>query len=93
MTDQDPNGSANQADAALAGLGYEAARDELVQVVRTLEAGGLTLDESLALWERGESLARVCERHLAGARQRVESALARADSVESVESTDGRALD
>ena len=57
-------------------LGYEAARDELADVVRKLEAGGLSLEDSLALWERGETLAKVCESHLAGARQRVETALA-----------------
>ncbi|GAB2930472.1 exodeoxyribonuclease VII small subunit [Rhodococcus aerolatus] len=61
------------------GLGYEQARDELVEVVRVLEQGGLGLDESLALWERGEALATRCEQHLAGARTRVEEALARAD--------------
>jgi exodeoxyribonuclease VII small subunit len=80
----DVAGGIEERAGELAALGYEAARDELVQVVRTLEAGGLSLDDSLALWERGEALARVCERHLAGARQRVESALARAESVESV---------
>lgn len=68
-------------------LGYEPARDELVDVVRRLEAGGLSLEDSLTLWERGEALAKVCERHLAGARERVETALA---SVESVESTDDK---
>ena len=57
-------------------LDYEAARDELANVVRALEAGGLPLEESLALWERGESLSAVCERHLAGARERIESAIA-----------------
>ncbi|MGH4025341.1 MAG: exodeoxyribonuclease VII small subunit [Pseudonocardiaceae bacterium] len=57
-------------------LGYEAARDELAEVVRALEAGGLPLEESLILWERGEQLAAVCERHLAGARERIESAIA-----------------
>jgi exodeoxyribonuclease VII small subunit len=66
----------------VAELGYEAARDELVEVVRRLEAGGLSLEESLALWERGEALASACERHLAGARERVETALARVESVE-----------
>lgn len=59
-----------------ASLGYEAARDELAEVVRRLEAGGLPLEESLALWERGEQLSAVCERHLAGARERIESAIA-----------------
>lgn len=57
-------------------LNYEVARDGLAEVVRALEAGGLALEESLALWERGEQLAAVCERHLAGARQRIESAIA-----------------
>jgi exodeoxyribonuclease VII small subunit len=59
-------------------LGYEAARDELVDVVKALEQGGLDLDASLALWERGEALARRCEEHLAGARKRVEDALSQA---------------
>ncbi|NLU62295.1 exodeoxyribonuclease VII small subunit [Rhodococcus sp. HNM0563] len=63
----------------VAELGYERARDELVNVVKMLEQGGLDLDDSLALWERGEALAKRCEQHLAGARQRVENALAHAD--------------
>ena len=58
-------------------LGYEDARDELVDVVKLLEQGGLDLDASLALWERGEALATRCEEHLAGARTRIEKALAR----------------
>lgn len=66
----------------MAKLGYEAARDELVEVVRSLEAGGRSLEESLALWERGEALAKVCERHLAGARERVETALASVESLD-----------
>ncbi|MFF0817438.1 exodeoxyribonuclease VII small subunit [Rhodococcus sp. NPDC003318] len=60
-------------------LGYEAARDQLAEVVKLLEQGGLDLDHSLALWERGEALAKRCEEHLAGARARVEKALARGD--------------
>lgn len=56
-------------------LGYEAARDELIDVVQRLEHGGLDLDASLQLWERGEQLAKRCEEHLAGARRRVEKAL------------------
>ncbi|MGW5055120.1 exodeoxyribonuclease VII small subunit [Actinokineospora sp. NPDC004072] len=63
-------------------LGYEQARDELADVVATLEAGGLSLEESLALWERGEVLAKICDKHLAGARERVESALAAAESAD-----------
>ena len=60
-------------------LGYEQCRDELVEVVRLLEQGGLSLDESLTLWERGEQLATRAEQHLAGARKRVEDALGTAD--------------
>jgi exodeoxyribonuclease VII small subunit len=56
-------------------LGYEQARDELTEVVRTLESGGLSLDESVALWERGEALAKRCEQQLAGARERVQKVL------------------
>ena len=54
-------------------LGYEQARDQLVEVVRRLESGGATLEESLALWEQGEALAKRCEEWLAGARRRVEA--------------------
>jgi exodeoxyribonuclease VII small subunit len=54
-------------------LGYEQARDQLVEVVRQLESGGATLEESLALWEQGEALAKRCEEWLAGARRRVEA--------------------
>ncbi|MFP8961328.1 exodeoxyribonuclease VII small subunit [Streptomyces nanhaiensis] len=57
-------------------MGYEQARDELVAVVRRLEAGGSTLEESLALWERGEELAAVCRRWLEGARARLDAVLA-----------------
>ncbi|WP_131741762.1 exodeoxyribonuclease VII small subunit, partial [Actinomadura roseirufa] len=56
---------------------YEQARDELADVVKRLEAGGLTLEESLALWERGERLAAVCEEWLEGARARLAAAMAR----------------
>ena len=54
-------------------LSYEAARAELEDVVRRLEAGGLSLEESLALWERGEELAAVCQRWLDGARARLDA--------------------
>ena len=62
---------------------YEAAREELIEVVRTLEAGGTTLEESLALWERGERLAQVCQSWLDGARTRLDAVIegdARGDS-------------
>jgi exodeoxyribonuclease VII small subunit len=54
---------------------YEEAREELIEVVRTLEAGGTTLEESLALWERGEALAKVCQEWLDGARKRLDEAI------------------
>ena len=55
------------------------ARDELVAVLHQLEQGGLDLDASLKLWERGEELAKRCEQHLAGARERIEKTLASDD--------------
>jgi exodeoxyribonuclease VII small subunit len=66
-------------EAALASLGYEQARDALVEVVRVLESGGATLEESLALWERGEALASRCEEWLAGARARLDAITATDD--------------
>ena len=56
--------------------GYEEARAELIEVVRALETGGTTLEESLALWERGEKLATICQEWLDGARQRLDTAMA-----------------
>ncbi|PSL01776.1 exodeoxyribonuclease VII small subunit [Haloactinopolyspora alba] len=53
---------------------YEEARDELVQIVAKLEAGGTTLEDSLAMWQRGEELAALCERYLEGARERLDAA-------------------
>ena len=55
-------------------LSYEAARDELAKVVSTLESGGLGLEESLKLWERGEELANICQEWLDGARAKLEAA-------------------
>ncbi|MEU0134087.1 exodeoxyribonuclease VII small subunit [Streptomyces sp. NPDC006296] len=72
--------------AATGTPGYEQARDELIEVVRRLEAGGTTLEESLALWERGEELAKVCRHWLEGARARLDAALARPEEP----SADGR---
>jgi exodeoxyribonuclease VII small subunit len=68
---------------AISQLGYEEARDELIEVVQQLEQGGLDLDTSLKLWERGEELAKRCDEHLAGARKRVEDALASKDQDDS----------
>lgn len=55
-------------------ISYEQARDELAEVVRRLEAGGLTLEQSLELWERGERLGDVCSQWLEGARARLAAA-------------------
>jgi exodeoxyribonuclease VII small subunit len=79
--------SAGATEAGKAMLGYEQARDELIEVVRRLEAGGTSLEESLALWERGEELAKVCRRWLEGARRRLDAALADQDG------GDGRGAD
>ncbi len=63
-------------------LSYEQARDELTGTVRRLEAGGLTLEQSLDLWERGEKLAAICAEWLDGARARLTAAMARNDAGE-----------
>jgi exodeoxyribonuclease VII small subunit len=60
--------------ADIAELSYEQARDELVEVVGKLEQGGISLEDSIGLWERGEALATRCEEWLTGARERLEKA-------------------
>ena len=69
-------------DPAIEALSYEQARDELIALVKRLEAGGAGLEESLQLWERGEALADRCQRWLDGARERLEAARARSGSAE-----------
>ena len=64
--------ASNSAD--IASLSFEQARDELVRVVAELEQGAPTLEESLALWERGEALAKRCEEWLVGAKARLDAA-------------------
>ncbi|MBF5080435.1 exodeoxyribonuclease VII small subunit [Quadrisphaera sp. INWT6] len=71
--EQGSTGSTAVADE-VAQMGYEQARDQLVEVVRRLEAGGAPLEESLRLWERGEALASRCQQWLDGARERLEAA-------------------
>lgn len=66
-------------------MSYEQARDELVQVVTKLETGGAPLEESLALWQRGEALADRCERWLDGARTKLQEVR---ESLESTNSAD-----
>jgi exodeoxyribonuclease VII small subunit len=60
-------------------LSYEAAREELAQVVSALEAGSATLEESLKLWERGEELAALCQEWLDGARKKLSDAKPKAE--------------
>ena len=67
-------GAGSEADRAE--IGYEEARAELSDVVRRLESGGQTLEESLALWQRGEELADICERWLSGATARLNAVIA-----------------
>jgi exodeoxyribonuclease VII small subunit len=63
-----------QNDTPVETLSFEAARDELVRVVSELEQGAPTLEQSLALWERGEALAARCEEWLLGAKRRLDAA-------------------
>ncbi len=67
-------------DAPVESLSFEAARDELVRVVAELEQGAPTLEQSLALWERGEALAARCEEWLLGAKRRLDAARAAASA-------------
>lgn len=60
-------------------LGYEEARQQLVEVVQALESGGVPLAESMQLWERGEKLAAVCQQWLDGAKAKVQQARAQQD--------------
>ena len=64
----------SEKSADIAKLSYEQARDELVSVVTALEQGGISLEESIALWERGEALAARCDEWLIGAKARLEAA-------------------
>ena len=65
---------------AKAELSYEEAREQLVEIVRKLEGGSVPLSESMALWERGEQLATICQTWLDGARAKIEAARAEAGS-------------
>lgn len=64
-------------------LSYEQARAELREIVQALESGGQPLEESLALWQRGEELAAICQQWLQGARSRLDQAIADSESAES----------
>ncbi len=75
MADDTPEKAREPDGGSVPTLSYEQARSELETVVQRLEAGGATLEESLALWERGEYLAGVCAALLDQARHRIERAL------------------
>lgn len=76
MSDHTPESGTEDDESAedLSGLSYETARAQLIEVVTQLESGGVPLDESLALWERGERLAKVCQRWLDGAQAKIDAA-------------------
>ncbi|HEY5788080.1 MAG TPA: exodeoxyribonuclease VII small subunit [Microlunatus sp.] len=74
MSDETQTDEKAETTDETAGLGYEAARAQLIEVVTQLESGGVPLDESLALWERGERLAGVCQRWLDGAQAKIDAA-------------------
>ena len=85
VTDGSAGKAKSKAEVASAEpLSYEQARDKLAAVVKRLEAGGLTLEQSLELWERGERLAAVCGEWLDGARARLAAAMARRDDADPV---------
>ena len=73
MTEQNPA-------ADIKALSYEEAREQLIAVVGKLEAGGASLEESLALWERGEALAARCDEWLLGAKRRLDAARSSAET-------------
>jgi exodeoxyribonuclease VII small subunit len=57
-------------------ISYEAARDELAEIVESLEDGSASLEDSLKLWERGEELAKICQEWLDGAKKKIDAAKA-----------------
>lgn len=73
----------------VASMSYEAARDELITVAQALERGGLSLEQTLSYWERGEALATRCEEWLLGAKQRLEQARSRVTAPGSKEENEG----
>lgn len=62
--------------AAINAMPYEEAREKLVQAVKALEAGGLTLDQSMHQWELGEALAKRAQGLLASVRAKLDAAQA-----------------
>ncbi|MFT8638244.1 MAG: exodeoxyribonuclease VII small subunit [Pseudoclavibacter sp.] len=94
MTEQHtPIDTTGGENADVAELGYEDARDQLATVVARLEQGSPTLEESLALWERGTALAARCEQWLTGARERLEAAQVQAPGTSTAPGTPAAAQD
>jgi exodeoxyribonuclease VII small subunit len=69
-------------------LSYEAARDELADVVAKLESGKSSLEDSLRLWERGEELAKICQEWLDGAKAKLDKVKSEVDELEEYEDDD-----
>ncbi|MDQ3856889.1 MAG: exodeoxyribonuclease VII small subunit [Actinomycetota bacterium] len=59
---------------------FEEARDELERIVARLESGEASLEDALALWERGEELYGICVRKLDAAQGKVEELGRRAEA-------------
>jgi exodeoxyribonuclease VII small subunit len=89
VTDGGAAKAKGKTEGAAEPLSYEQARDKLAAVVKRLEAGGLTLEQSLELWERGERLAAVCGEWLDGARARLAAAMARRDDADPAAAEEG----
>lgn len=64
---------------AISALSFEAAMGELESIVRRLESGDVSLEESVALYERGHALRAHCEARLAAAQARIEQVSLGAD--------------
>ena len=88
VTDGSADAAPKSSKSPKEALSYEQARDKLAAVVKRLEAGGLTLEQSLELWERGERLATVCGEWLDGARARLATAMAKRDDSDQAEGED-----
>jgi exodeoxyribonuclease VII small subunit len=91
-----PSNASEVSASDVSDLTYEQARDELVRVVNELEQGASTLEQSLALWERGEALAKRCEEWLIGAKARLDAArsdAARSDAARTAASNTAGAAD
>lgn len=70
-----------KADGLLeADLPFEQARDQLAAIVTQLETGGLGLEESLRLWQRGEELVGICQTWLNQAQASIAKAIAAVES-------------